>query len=483
MTIDRLRKKNAKLLRRGNEAASRGDMEQAEVCYRAYIEKAPDDPQCLFNLAVLAHTRLKAEKDFQAAHALRVAAMEYYARAILSPEVDLETKANALNNSGLLLLHLGHPEKAKISFHLALQICPEHRAARLNFADVLVHDGDFDAADREFFEVINSDPNSAGAQFSRSMILLLMGDIRRGFREYRARFRVPSFPSKIMQTEKPMWQGEDLSGRTLIITLEQGFGDHIQFIRYAGEIKRKWPASRILFSVGDSMHALMAGCVGLDGCVPDHLTSEFAAANLEFDFHAPLLHLPDILGTTLETIPARCPYILPHPDWPSFDLPTKPGFDRDGIEHDDCKRIGLVWAGSPMHGKDRFRSIEPELFQPLIDSAPDCQFYALQCGPRAGEAERLRGIIDLAPHISEWTDTAQALLKLDLLISVDTACVHLAGALDRNVWMLTPFSPDWRWMLGCEDSPWYPRLRLFRQPERGDWATPLARTASELQKL
>ncbi len=320
MTLERLRQRFRKPLARGNKAAAIADYEAAERHYREYLACVPDDPKVLFNLGAIRQFRLKGTKDPALVDRLRKEAINFYCDAVESPWPDSETKADCLNNQGLAMGALGHPEKAKICFHLALQLNPNHRAARLNFADVLISEGEYDAADREFFEIINSDPNSAGAQFSRAMILLLMGDIRRGFREYRSRFRVPVFPSKIMKTEKPMWDGEDLNGKTLVATQEMGWGDSIQFVRYFAEIKKRWPQSCVLFAISDSMHLLLKGCVGLDGCLPDHLTPEFKAACPDFDFHAPLLHLPDILGTTLETIPASVPYIIPHKDWIQLPL-------------------------------------------------------------------------------------------------------------------------------------------------------------------
>lgn len=211
MQLEQIRKQHRKILARGNESAARGDHAAAEKHYLEYLRRVPDDPKVLFNLGALRQHALKSEKDPVHLHQLCVEAVAFYADALGSRHVDNETKADCLNNHGLIMGRMGFPEKAKIAFHLALQLWPAHRAARLNFADLLVFEGDYDAADREFFEVINSDPNSAGAQFSRAMILLLMGDIRKGFREYRARFRVPSFPSKIMETERSMWDGEDLS--------------------------------------------------------------------------------------------------------------------------------------------------------------------------------------------------------------------------------------------------------------------------------
>lgn len=453
-----LRETHRELLERGNLAAAEFRLEEAEQIYSEYLGYIPDDPKVLFNMGALRQYAIKCEKDATRLHQLCIEAVTFYAEAIGSQHVDNETKADCFNNHGLIMGRMGFPEKAKIAFHLALQLHPEHRAARLNFADILVFEGDFDAADREFFEIINNDPLSAGAQFSRSMILLLSGDIRRGFREYRSRFRVGSFPSRMLATDKPLWDGQSLDGKTLIVTQEQGWGDAIMGARYFGEIKARWPESRILFAVAPSLHNLMRGVVGLDGCLPDHLTPEFAAACPAFDYHAPLLHLPDILATTLETIPAKCPYILPQPDW--LNLP---------LEASDKRRVGLCWAGSPIHGKDKWRSLKPEQFQQLIDAAPHLQFLSLQCGPRAHEVQSMNNCVDLAQHIHDWTQTATAILQMDLVISVDTAIAHLAGALGVPCWILLPLSPDWRWMLGRSDSPWYPKATLFRQEAAGEW--------------
>lgn len=456
------RKRFRKLLTRANAACQKQDYQTANTLLREYVDHVPTDPKALFNLGALRQPLIANESDPVRIHQLRAEAIEFYSRAIESPEPDSATKSDCCNNSGLIMGAIGHPEKAKIFFHLALQLNPQNRAARLNYADILVHEGEYEEADRQFFEIINSDPNSAGAQFSRSMILLLMGDIRRGFQEYRARFSVRSCKSKILQTEKPMWEGASLNGKTLILTLEQGWGDQIMFARYFELIKARFPNARVLFSCSGCMHGLLAACKGLDGCLPDHLTDEFKAECPEFDYHLPLLHLPDVFRTSLETIPANIPYIIPRPNWQELKL-----------EPTEKRKIGIVWAGSPTHGKDKFRSMEPAQFQRFIDAAPGSQFYSLQCGLRAHEVLQLNGCVDLARHITDWTHTASVLAQLDLVISVDTAVAHLAGAMGVPVWILLPSSPDWRWMLGRADSPWYPKARLFRQPTKGDWDTPI----------
>lgn len=281
--------------------------------------------------------------------------------------------------------------------------------------------------------------------------------------------------------------------KTLIVTTEQGHGDAIQFIRYAGVIKKRYPSCKIYFAIQESMHRLLRGVVGLDGCLPDHLTPEFAAACPPFDYHAPLLHLPDICGTTLETIPGECPYILPQPDWIHLPLDADMTVgvmpDREGraVESSPAsgpsrtRRIGLCWAGSPLHGKDKWRSMRPAQFQRFIDAAPGAQFYSLQCGPRAAEVGFLRGCEDLAQFITDWTQTATAILQMQLVITVDTAIAHLAGALGVPCWILLPSSPDWRWFLQREDSPYYPKARLFRQETRDDWEPVIEAVCKALQ--
>ncbi len=186
------------------------------------------------------------------------------------------------------------------------------------------------------------------------------------------------------------------------------------------------------------------------------------------------MSLPHLLGTTLENVPSGVPYIADS-DWPKIEVPPATG-----------KRIAIVWAGSPRHGKDLARSMTPEDFQPIVDSRPDFQFYSLQLGPREGEFSRLRNVTDLAPIVGvtkDWTGTAQALQQIDLLICVDTGTLHLAGALARPAWAFIPRAADWRWMTSGESSPWYPTLKLFRQEKAGEWQNPITRVVEALKDL
>lgn len=437
---------NIELLTRAQDLQREKKWTEAIPLWREHLEFDPQDAAVWFNLGAALQATADSPAD-------RYAAAECYQKVLTCPGVEMDTKAHAMSNLGVMMLKVGHHAKATICFNLATQIDPTNAAARVNLGDALRYEGKYDEADAEFEAVLKLDPESHGAKFSSGMIKLLLGDLAEGFAGYESRFFVESFPAKRFITDVPVWSGEDLDGKTLLLTQDQGFGDQLQFIRYAAEIKREWPTCCIIFRGDEPLRNIMLCADGVDEFVSN-------ASETAYDYHVPTMSLPHRFGTTLATIPASVPYIHPKANGWSFQF-----YD----ELEPKKKIALVWAGSPRHGRDEFRSIAPELFQPLIDAHPECAFYSLQCGPRADEAAKLRNVTDLAPLISDWTHTAQALQQLDLLITVDTAVAHLAGALACNVWMLTPHSPDWRWLLGRDTSPWYPTMRLFRQEREGGW--------------
>lgn len=436
------------LLARAAAHGEAGEHSQAEALWREYLAHDSNHPAVNFNLAWCLEKRADSPRD-------RLKAAEFYEKVLSSPAADLELKANAMNQIGLMCLTIGDCEKAAVSFGFALKIDPNHGAARINLADAHRALGQYELAQGEYAGILEQSPDNPEAMMCAGMLALLLGDYPRGWDLYRARWRVKTFTTKSFVSKRPQWAGERLAGKTLMLTEEQGFGDSMQFIRYAALFHAL--GARVLFGCQPALRPLMGGVYGLAAAVPRD-------DSVEFNYYLPLLDAPHMAGTTLENIPAaHC--IRPMTGWPHWSLTgnlLRP-------------RIGLVWAGSPTHGKDGARSVPPESFQPLIDAHPHCDFYSLQAGPRAHEAARLRGATDLAPQITGWTDTAQMLACMNLLISVDTACVHLAGAVGTPVWMLCPYSPDFRWMLGREESPWYPKLRLFRQPDAKDWQTPLER--------
>lgn len=438
-----------KKLKRAEEAQNEGRLEEAEAVYTDYLKSAPDDPDVCFNMGVLCQTR--------GGHKAINEAAEWYHRTITAKTVDCMLKSDAMNNLGILMERADRPDKAQLCYFYALQFHPENSAARLNYANGLRFLGDYDEADHQYAEVLKLDPDSPELALNAGMLALLLGDLKRGFELYERRFEVKEFPTKPFISDRPLWRGEDLAGKTILITEEQGFGDTFQFIRYARELKRL--GATVWFYGNSLLMEIMQHVDGIDRA--------FDRTDVEdFDYHCSTMSIPNRLNTTLETIPADAPYITPA------------NHKKSGVK----RRIGIIWAGSPKHGKDQWRSVEPEAFQPIIDSQPDTEFVSLQVGPRAHECTRLRGVTDIAPNVTGWMDTAKVIATLDLIICVDTGCAHLAGAMGVPVWLLIPHSPDFRWLLEREDSPWYPHARLFRQPASDDWQTPINRIISDLAK-
>jgi hypothetical protein len=261
----------------------------------------------------------------------------------------------------------------------------------------------------------------------------------------------------------PVWDGNELGGRTLLLYWEQGMGDIIQFARYASLVARG--GGRVLLHCPGPLVRLLETLEGIAGCVAD------GDPLPEYDVKYALLDLPGLLGTELATIPGDCPYLSP---------PTRTHPDRSD---DQVLRVGLVWAGNSAHQRDRDRSCPLSTFAPLL-AQPGAAFYGLQTGPQAEELEAcgFDGLIrDLGSELSDFAHTADILAQLDLLVTVDTAAAHLAGALALPVWNLLAHAPDWRWMLGRADTPWYPTMRLYRQSAPGDWESVMERVAQDLR--
>src|SRR5262249_42315398 len=260
--------------------------------------------------------------------------------------------------------------------------------------------------------------------------------------------------------------GRLLPDQTVLLQAEQGFGDTIQFIRYAPLVRAC--CARVVLQCPGALVRLMATVDGVDEVTPEVEPPTGAAAR------APLLSLMHLFATRLETIPASVPYLAADP--------ARIAKFRERIAGAAGLKVGLVWAGSPKHKNDRNRSIPLDALAPLL-AMEGVTFISLQKGERAAEITENYGqrVIDLGPHLDDFADTAAAMSCLDLVIAVDTAVAHLAGALAIPVWVLLPFAPDWRWLQEREDNPWYPTMRLYRQPAIGDWGAMLHRVAADLQ--
>ncbi|MFN3076416.1 MAG: glycosyltransferase family 9 protein, partial [Alphaproteobacteria bacterium] len=260
----------------------------------------------------------------------------------------------------------------------------------------------------------------------------------------------------------------------ILLQAEQGAGDTIQFVRYVREMKQR--AARVIVACKPSLARLFQGMPEIDQVLPHGATTL-----PHFDCHVPMLSLPHFLGTDLSTVPSGIPYLHPRPDLAAAW--------RERLRPFSGLKIGLTWRGDPTHREDRMRSIAASVIAALFE-VPGTKWFFLQTDvnddDRAAFAVAADGraeTLDCGPLLTDFADTAAAIASLDLVISVDTAVAHLAGALGRPVWLLLPFAPDWRWLENREDSPWYPTLRLFRQTRRGDWAGVMERISGELRAL
>ncbi len=391
-------------------------------------------------------------------------AVESYRQALrLQP-----THALAHNNLGVALQELGRLDEAVVCHREALRLYPEFVDAHNNLANALKEQGRLDEALAQMEQALRLDPGDAAARWNRSLLWLLRGDFERGWPEYEWRWTQPAYvPRRFPQ---PRWDGTPLAGRTVLVHAEQGLGDTLQFVRYAPLLRAR--GGRILVQCSTMLLPLLASCAGIDQVLPE------SEPLPPFDVHVPLLSLPGLMGTTLGSIPANVPYLSADASlvdhWKQELAAVGPGF-----------RIGIVWQGNPRHPMDRRRSIPLEQFAPLA-AREGVRLFSLQVGAGAEHLTALGerfAVIDLGGRFDKASlaDAAAAIMALDLVVTVDTAVAHLAGALGRPVWVALPYVPDWRWLLDRENSPWYPTMRLFRQRELGNWTEVFERITAALE--
>lgn len=465
---------------------------EADAIYRRIVKEFPGWAPGLWNYARMLHSFPHIKE------ALHRAAQLY--SATLKADGDFcDLKAEAFNGLGTIMLRWGRIDEGMECFRRTLALNPDHPHAHVNLGLAYRAMGDLTGASIHQTAALWKDPNHAEAHFESAFIRLTMGDLVGGFKEYEWRWKTPQFISARLNTERPRWEGENLNGRTIMLAYEQGLGDAIMFVRYAAMIKDVWPASYVRVWVPPELVPLMWWAKGVDESVNSEKDNDE-----EFDYHIPMLSLPRIFGTSLQTIPADTPYITlggqtKHPiasrrgESPACPPSSGQAHEHTKTAHGECAgqpyhgftkllRLGLVWAGRKEHSGDRWRSINIDLFKPLLE-VPGIECHSLQFGERAREADKFLNINRVSEGFKDFTDTARALADIDLLISVDTSVIHLAGAMGVKTWALIPFSPDWRWMLSGETTPWYPTLRLFRQDKRDDWATVIERVRNELYEI
>nr|WP_240535306.1 tetratricopeptide repeat-containing glycosyltransferase family protein [Bradyrhizobium sp. YR681] len=377
------------------------------------------------------------------------------------------------NNLGLLYSRLGRMEQALAQFDRALELRPDFTAVLNNKALALLKLQLLDEAFATFRRSLAVDPQHAPTTYNLATLQLLTGDFERGWpgREERWKLPVGLLDRGFSQ---PLWRGDQpIEGKTILLHADEGLGDAIQFARYVPMVAAL--GARVILEVQPPIQRLLAGVPGVANCI-----SRPSATSLAFDLHCPLGALPAVFATRLGTIPFAKSY-LPAP--PAARVNAWEGRLEDRLGRRNRFRVGLVWSGQPEHKNDHNRSMALRALAPVLDC--DVQFVSLQKGVRDQDRAFLGerpDIVDLTERLTDFSDTAALVCCLDLVISVDTSVVHLAGALGVPVWTMVPFSPDWRWLLNRDDSPWYRSMRLFRQPAPGDWASVVDGVRRELER-
>ncbi|WP_024520640.1 tetratricopeptide repeat-containing glycosyltransferase family protein [Bradyrhizobium sp. Tv2a-2] len=371
------------------------------------------------------------------------------------------------NNLGTVLRSLGRDEDALPWLDRALSLQPGFRDALHNRAAALAKIRKLSEAMAVYEQLRTDDPTDALAELGIAHLQLLTGNFGAGWAGREARWKMRrNYP----QFAQPVWLGrQSLAGKTILVASDEGLGDTLQFVRYVPMLAER--GARVVLVVQDPLYPLLSKLPGISQCLP------MSATRLPpFDFHCPLMSLPLAFGTTLQTIPASIPY-LPAPD----DDRVQAWQRRLGTH--DRLRVGLCWAGNPGQPDDHNRSIALRTFLQLFDA--DAVFISVQKETKPEDQAALRemtGMIDMTGHLTDFAETAALLSCLDLVISVETSVAHLAGALGRPTWTLLCYTPDHRWLLDRDDSPWYPSMRLFRQDSPGDWQGVFDRVRRALEK-
>jgi Flp pilus assembly protein TadD len=472
----------ADMIRAALEHHQAGRLREAEATFRAVLQQpleARVGADCYQHLAFVLED---CGRHAEAAEAYRAAARLNPADAIIHSnlasalirsgalqEADRVARnaatlfpqsAELQNQLGIALTAQDNPAGALAHFDRALALRHDEADFHYNRAVALIDLLRFDEAIAALEVAIALRHDCAEAHARLGMALLTTGDFRRGWREYEWRQRWTR------ATALPItWDGSDPQGKTIVLDAEQGLGDAIQFVRYAQLVAQR--GAEVVIAAPPPLHRLLSGAAGVTKVIG--IGDSVGGAE-----RFPLMALPKLFDTTIETIPAANPYIVCDPK-----LVARWG---DRIGRGGRRKIGIVWSGNPAHRDDQQRSCRLSDFAPLAGVA-NVDLLSLQIGESARQIRDCGfAIEDLSLHLTDLAETAAAMMHLDLIITVDTAVAHLAGAIGRPVWVLLASQPEWRWMLDRQDSPWYPTMRLFRQRERGQWDDPVARAAAELER-
>lgn len=430
-----------------------GRLEEATASFHNALRLAPGHPEILYNLgnACLELGRIdEALASFDDALAKN------------------PSHAGALVNRGNTLLRFNRPAEAISSYDKALAVLPGHPQILTNRGHALRRLDRPLKALADFEAALISGPEFPEAHFETAMTRLTLGDFDAGWKAYEWRWKTAAFASQRRQFKAPLWLGDaPVSGKTILLHAEQGFGDTVQFIRYAPLLASR--GAKVICEVQPELQSLLSQLEGIDIVAEGETLPPF-------DLHCPLLSLPLAFGTMVETIPAPVPYLAASAE--------RLAHWRDRLP-EGLPRAGFVWSGSVSHKNDSNRSIPLARLAALFED-PQFRCFSLQTELREADGEvlrRLPNLVHLGNELRDFADTAAVISLLDVVISVDTSVAHLAGALGKSVVILLPHAADFRWMRNRDDTPWYPTAKLFRQPGFGDWDSVIARLGDELRRM
>jgi Flp pilus assembly protein TadD len=440
----------------GNAYKNLEDFNEAINCYLKAIQIKPDNPAVYNNMGA----------------ALRVVGETANAAKCFETALTLKPDyAEAYQNLGTVLKEQGKLDEAASSYLAALQLNPQNAPSYVGIGNVLIESGRVDEALQAYAAALALNPDFPEAKWNQALAYLMKGDLEKGWEGHELRLKFQKFYPHVYR--KSFWQGENFQGKRLLIYDEIGYGDVFQFIRYLPWVKER--GGVVIFECKKGLSRLLENFPGIDELLE---RSDEPVPEENFDLQLPMESLPGIFHTTLTSIPADVPYLM-------VDRQLAAEWKNRLAGYSGLK-VGLVWAGNPSNQYDSARSCSLQDFASLA-AIDGVIFFSLQKGPAEAQLSSLphgMQIIALGSELKDFADTAAAIESLDIVISVETAVPHLAGALGKEIWTLLSFVPAWRWMLERSDSPWYPTMRLFRKQERGsEWRAVLSVVAEELKRL
>jgi Flp pilus assembly protein TadD len=435
----------------GNVYRDKGEIHEAFKHYQRTLQINPNYTEVYVNLGVI-YRLLKRYEEEQA----------FYQKALqINP-----ASAEAFFNLGHTFFEREAFDKALACYQKVVELSPNNVHAYMNLGLSLTIAKRFEEAVSCYRKALSLDPRNAFAHWHLSNVLLLLGNYTDGWQEFEWFREIGDDIQSRRTFSQPLWDGFDIRGFTILLHAEKGFGDTIQFIRYVPLVAQR--GAKVIVECQKELTSLLRNIEGFQQVL------SFGEKLPAFDVHCPLMSLPRIFNTTLENIPSLIPYL-------TADNTLRVKWHKRLQNDLTYLKIGLIWSGGGLPLK---KSTSLDMFSPLAQLT-GITFYSLQKGPPAGQAMNPPpglSLVDFTNEIHDFSDTAALIQNLDLVISVDTAVAHLAGALGKPAWVLLPFLPDWRWLLNRDDSPWYPTMRLFRQPALGDWDSAITSIVNSLKQ-